>query len=297
MISQIQNTGTKGDAQDNDSDQGWSGTLARRGQNKNCCLDQRLQQAEQEIAVLNQRGRGHKRLNEAQARAAVDTIMARHQVLTLLVVEYQVDTHTTRTRAYLGRPARDVTTVSVTMRTRRDPVAYEATVRGLGWRVFVSNDLALEVGEAVLADREESLIERGFNRLRGKLLGLTPLYRCSTTRLKSLIRLLAIGLRVLVLCLVEFTVREALQAKAETLDRLDAGNPKRATARPTTETMLRTFTGIRLIVVSLGGTNWHSMTPLKAVQSRIVGLLGFPETIDQGLGMQSEDAAFKMGEP
>jgi transposase len=223
--------------------------------------------------------------------------MARHQVLTLLVVEYQVDTHTTRTRAYLGRPARDVTTVSVTMRTRRDPVAYEATVRGLGWRVFVSNDLALEVGEAVLADREESLIERGFNRLRGKLLGLTPLYRCSTTRLKSLIRLLAIGLRVLVLCLVEFTVREALQAKAETLDRLDAGNPKRATARPTTETMLRTFTGIRLIVVSLGGTNWHSMTPLKAVQSRIVGLLGFPETIDQGLGMQSEDAAFKMGEP
>jgi hypothetical protein len=39
------------------------------------------------------------------------------------------------------------------------------------------------------------------------------------------------------------------------------------------------------------------MTPLKAVQSRIVGLLGFPETIDQGLGMQSEDAAFKMGEP
>ena len=99
------------------------------------------------------------------------------------------------------------------------------------------------------------------------------------------------------MCLVEFTVREALQAKAETLDRLDAGNPKRATARPTTETMLRTFTGIHLIVVSLGGTNWHSMTPLNAVQSRIVGLLGFPETIDQRLGMQSEGAAFKMGEP
>ena len=78
----------------------------------------------------------------------------------------------------------------------------------------------------------------------GKLLGLTPLYLCSTTRIQGLIRLLAIGLRVL--CLVEFTVREALQAKAETLDRLDAGNPKRATARPTTEMMLRTFTGISL---------------------------------------------------
>ena len=129
----------------------------------------------------------------------------------------------------------------------------------------------------------------------GKLLGLTPLYLCSTTRIQGLIRLLAIGLRVL--CLVEFTVREALQAKAETLDRLDAGNPKRATARPTTEMMLRTFTGIRLIVVSLGGMDWHRMTPLNAVQSRMVGLLGFPEIIDQGLGTQSENAAFKMGEP
>ena len=258
-------------------------------------LDQRLPQAEQDIAGLNQRGRGHKRLDEAQAHAAVDAILRQHQVSTLLVAEHQVDTHTTRTRAYLGRPARDVTTVSVTVRTRRDPVAYAQTVRGLGWRVFVSNDLVLDVGEAVLAYREEYLIEHGFNRYRGKLLGLTPLYLCSTTRIKGLIRLLAIGLRVL--CLVEFTVREALQAKAEKLDHLYAGNPKRATARPTTEMMLRTYTGISLIVVSLGGTDWHSMTPLNAVQSRIVGLLGFPETIYRGLGTQSEDAAFKMGEP
>lgn len=60
------------------------------------------------------------------------------------------------------------------MRTRRDPVAYDETVRGLGWRVFVSSDLVLDVGEAVLAYREEYLIKRGFNCERGKLLGLTP---------------------------------------------------------------------------------------------------------------------------
>ncbi len=181
------------------------------------------------------------------------------------------------------------------MRTRRDSVAYEESVRGLGWRVFVSNDLVLEVGEAVLASREESLIERGFHRYRGKLLGLTPLSLCSITRIKGLIRLLAIGLRVL--CLVEFTVREALQAKAEKLDGIYAGNPNRATARPTTERMLRTLTGISLIVISLGDTDCHSMTPLNAVQSRIVGMLGFPESIDQGLGTQSENAACRMGEP
>jgi transposase len=258
-------------------------------------LDQRLHQAEQDLAGLNQRGRGHKRLDEAQARAAVDAILTPHEVGTILVVDYQVDTHTTHTRAYLGRPARDVTTVSVSVRTRRDLAAYEETVRALGWRVFVSNDLVLDVGEAVLAYREEYLIERGFNRYRGKLLGLTPLYLCSNTRIKGLIRLLAIGLRVL--CLVEFTVREALQAKAEKLDGIYAGNPKRATARPTTEMMLRTFTGVSLIVVSLNGTDWHSMTPLNAVQSRMVGLLGFPEAIYQGMSTSSGEVPFKMSEP
>ncbi len=113
------------------------------------------------------------------------------------------------------------------------------------------------MGEAVLAYREEYLIERGFNRYRGKLLGLTPLYLCSTTRIKGLIRLLAIGLRVL--CLVEFTVREALQAKAEKLDHLYAGNPKRATARPTTEMMLRSFTGHQPDRRSASAaTDWHA---------------------------------------
>jgi transposase len=108
--------------------------------------------------------------------------------------------------------------------------------------VFVCNDAELSLGEAVLAYREEYIIEHGFNRLRGKLLGLTPLYLTSTTRIKGLIRLLSIGLRVL--CLVEFTVRKALQEQGEKLDGFYAGNPKRVTARPTTEMMLRAFVGI-----------------------------------------------------
>ena len=83
----------------------------------------------------------------------------------------------------------------------------------------------------MLAYREEYLIERGFNRLRGKPLGMTPLYINSTDRIKGLIRLLCIGLRVL--CLVEYAVREALREKSEKLAGIYAGNPKRSTARPT----------------------------------------------------------------
>ena len=185
--------------------------------------------------------------------------------------------------------------MTVTVSVARNTAAYEDIVRGLGWRVFVCNDPELSLSEAVLAYREEYLVERGFNRYRGKILGMTPLYLGSTTRIKGLIRLLSIGLRAL--CLVEFDVREALRAQCEKLDGLYAGNPKRVTDRPTTELMLRAFVGIDLVVVSLGGTDWHSMTPLNAVQSRILGLLGFPAEIYQRLGAQSGEAAFKMSEP
>ncbi|MEI7995560.1 MAG: hypothetical protein WCH01_11730, partial [Methylococcaceae bacterium] len=76
----------------------------------------------------------------------------------------------------------------------------------------------------------------------------------------GLIRLLSIGLRVL--CLVEFTVRSALQEQGEKLDEIYAGNPKRATVRPTTEMMLRAFVGIHLVTANFGGTNWRNVPPL-----------------------------------
>jgi transposase len=258
-------------------------------------LDARLEKAEQAIEALNQHGRGRKRLDEEALRATVASILTRYDVAGLLAVEYCVETQTTHKRAYLGRPAQEVTMVTVTVSTSRDVTAYENTLRCLGWRVFVCNDTELGLGEAVLAYREEYIVEHNFNRLRGKILGLTPLYLTSTTRIKGLIRLLSIGLRVL--CLVEFTVRKALQEQGEKLDGIYAGNPKRATVRPTTEMMLRAFVGIYLVTVNFGGTDRHSVPPLNTVQSRILTLLGFPITIYQALGRQSGEVGAKMGEP
>ncbi len=51
--------------------------------------------------------------------------------------------------------------------------------------------------------------------------------------------------------------------------------------------MLRAFAGLTLVVVSLGGTDWLNMTPLNAVQSRIVSLLDFPQDLYLGVGAQS----------
>ena len=248
-------------------------------------LDKRLEKAEQEIQVFNLRGRGRKRLDKVETQTAVDIILKRHSVVGLLIVECKANEETTSKRAYLGRPATEITTVTVTVTVVRDAVAYGETVRGLGWRVFVCNDSVLGLNEAVLAYREEYIVERGFNRYRGKILGLTPLFLSSSTRIKGLIRLLSIGLRVL--CLVEFTVREALRKKAVKLNGIYAGNPKRATARPTTEMMLKTFEGISVAAISFGDKIWQSVTKLNTVQSRILDLLGFPTTIYQGLGAQS----------
>ncbi len=90
-----------------------------------------------------------------------------------------------------------------------------------------------------MAYREEFLIERGFGRIKGKQLSLTPMYLQSDKRATGLIHLLSICLRVLVL--LEFQVRRRLAEHNERLAGLYAGNPKRTTSRPTAEMLLQAF--------------------------------------------------------
>ena len=258
-------------------------------------LDARLEKAERAIADLNLRGRGRKCLDEESLLGAADKILERHDVAGLLAVEITRETQTAHKRAYRERAAETVAVTTLTACASRNADACADAVRNMGWRVFACNDLELNLTEAVLAYREEYIIERGFNRLRGKILGITPLFLSSTTRIKGLVRLLGIALRVL--CLVEFTVRKALQEQGAKLDHIYAGNSKRATAKPTTEMMLIAFRGLNLNVVNFNGLERCCMTPLSAVQKRILGLIGFPSAIYQGIEMQSGELAVKMGEP
>ena len=258
-------------------------------------LEARLGKAEKEIAGLNLRGRGRKCLDEDGLRGAADGIVERHGVAGLLAVEIARETQSTHKRAYGKRAAGTVTAATFTASTSRDAAACAEAVRMLGWRVFACNDLELSLAEAVLAYREQYIIERGFNRLRGKTLGITPLFLSSTTRIKGLVRLLGIALRVL--CLVEFAARKALQEEGAKLDGIYAGNPKRATARPTTEMMLIAFRGLNLTVINVNEVDRYCMTALNAVQMRILGLIGFPPTIYLGIERQSGKPDVKMGEP
>jgi transposase len=142
------------------------------------------------------------------------------------MVEIRVTTQELPVRSYGDRPARVIQSNSVQLSVSLDETAVTNTIRMMGWRVYVTNqppeELSLE--RAVIAYREEYLIERGFGRFKGFPLSLRPMYLQREDHIKGLIRLLSIGLRVL--NLLEFQVRRRLASLEEKLAGLYAGNPK-----------------------------------------------------------------------
>ena len=97
------------------------------------------------------------------------------------------------------------------------------------------------------------------------------MFLASDQRVKGLIRRLSIGLRIL--CLLEFSVRSTLDSTQQALAGLYAGNPKRATAKPTAELLLRAFRGITLTVMKINGTLHYFLSALSERQRRILQLL------------------------
>jgi len=237
--------------------------------------------AQQAIAKLNKRGRGIKRLNQKELEAAVNAILKKYNVCGLLKIEYREQITQTPCPANNDHESTILIQRTPTVHTELDKDAWRNAVRNLGWRVFVCNDSELTLSEAVLAYRQEFLIEHNFARYKGKTLGLTPVYLSSETRIKGLIRLLSIGLRVL--CLLEFTVRQTLRTKEEKLSGIYKGNKNRATDSPTAEMMLQVFRGLSLIIMNINGKQHTEVSPLTAVQEKILMLLAQPKSVYIGL--------------
>ena len=251
-------------------------------------LRARLANAQAAVTALNARRRGQRRCPDPPAlREAVDAILARYRVQGLLHVRY-TDRFWERPRRRSGD--RDATvrlewegqvTVSV------DQEAVAAAVRQLGWRVYVTTQPPeqLSLQEAVLAYRNEYLVERAMGRLKGRPLSLTPMYLERDDHATGLIRLLSIGLRVLTL--LEFGVRRRLAMTKTKLEGLYVGNPKRATVHPTAERLLEAFQGLTLTIIREGRRRRRHLTPLSRVQQRILALLDFPVAIYARLCLDS----------
>jgi len=202
-------------------------------------------------------------------------------------LSYKTVVHQRTVRRYRERPARVERTRAVQVIAMVNEPAVEATVRRLGWRVTATNHRPdhFSLTQGVLAYRGEYLIERGFGRLKGRPLSLTPLYLQRDEQVTGLIRLLSIGLRVLTW--LEFEVRRHLADEGEALAGLYAGNPTRATTRPTAERLLAAFEGLTLTLIEEPHQIRRHLTPLSPLQQRILALLNFPADLYTQLAADS----------
>lgn len=243
-------------------------------------LRRRLAKAQVALTMLNERRRGKKRFTEVEPlRQAAEAILERYQVQDLLRLSYQESVHERPVRRYQGRPATVRVEREVKVTAIVDEAALEKAVRRLGWRVYATNAPAkqLSLPQAVLAYRSQYIVERGFGRLKGKPLSLTPMYLQRDDHATGLIRLLSIGLRVLTL--LEFAARCRLEVEKTVLAGLYAGNPKRTTARPTAERLLESFQEITLTIIQEPHQIRRHLTPLSELQLCILALLDFPLNI------------------
>jgi transposase len=246
----------------------------------------------QQLSLAGRLAKAERALNKLKAGPDADLADLTAQSKAILeqyhVVDYLQVTwtpHATQKKRYLKRgrhgpnsPFEMVTTTTFRLTARRQPEAIETFNRLAGWRLYATNVPAqrLDLTGAVACYRGQWQPERSFHRLKGATLAIRPLLLRSDTRICGLLGVLVIALRALTL--FELVARRSLEQQAEPLRGLYAGNPKRATEQPTTERLLKAFDGLTLYRLSDGQTTWYEVTPLSALQQRILELVGIPRS-------------------
>ena len=260
----------------------------KQAQAATAALHARLGKAQAALSHLTVHKQGKPVYRDADSlRQAAQALLKAHRVHGLIRLQIDEQVVERPVRAYGTHPAQVRVERTVHLHSEVDEAAVRAATRRLGWRVYVTNhpEQTLTLEQAVLAYREEYLVERGFGRLKGKPLSLAPMYVQSDQRATGLIYLLSLALRILIL--LEGCCRQRLADQHESLPGLYAGNPKRTTSRPTAEALLQAFRLIHLSVVTLEQQAHRHLTPLSELQQRILGLLDVSSAIYDRLGTQS----------
>src|SRR3954471_1701409 len=243
-------------------------------QAQEAALERRLANAEAGLRDLPARKQGKKPLFHAELVRAAEAIVARDGVEGLLGSTVQARMTTRPVRAYRGRPARRETEVSFTIEVGRDEARIAEKTREMGWQVYGTNALALALSPVVWAYRGQYRIEDDWSRLKGRSLSLTPVYLQDEERIQGLVYLLSLALRVL--SLVEWVARERLRQERARLQGVYAGQPGRKTDRPGAELLLGVLKTISISVVEVNGRIHALVSPLTAVQKRLLELWDLP---------------------
>ncbi|BAY28275.1 hypothetical protein NIES2107_75830 (plasmid) [Nostoc carneum NIES-2107] len=182
-----------------------------------------------------------------------------------------------------GRPSKNSTTEELTdiclqLHIQKIDTAIQEAETLAGWRLYVTNadSSQMSLPLAVMYYRDEWLLERGFHRFKRGSLPALPIYFQNTDRITGLMFLLNIALRVFTL--MEFVVRLALEQTQQSLAGLYDGNPKRKTARPSAEQMLKAFCNLTLYFLP---DSTIFITPINALQKQILSLMKMPESLYQ----------------
>jgi transposase len=237
-------------------------------------LERRLATATAALVDLPTRKQGKKPLFHAELVRAAETIVTREGVQGLLSYTVRALMTTRSKRPYGGRPARQETDVSFVAAVRRDDAAIGEKKREMGWQIYGTNGMGMSLPQVVWAYRGQYRIEDDWSRLKGRPLGLTPLYLQDEDRIQGLVYLLSLALRVLTL--VEWGVRERLRQEGAKVQGVYAGQPGRKTARPSAELLLRAMQTISVSVVEVNGQTHALLSPLTEVQKRLLELWGLP---------------------
>jgi len=256
-------------------------------------LERRLATAEACLRELPIRKQGKKQLFHADLMAAAEVIVKRERVEGLLSCTAEAMMTRRKKRAYRDRPATEETDVWFEIEVRRDEKAIGERNRELGWQVYSSNGLGMSLPQVVWGYRGQYRIEDDWSRLKGRSLGLTPLYLQDEGRMQGLVYLLSLALRVL--SLVEWQVREGLRKNGSKLEGVYAGQPGRKTTRPSAELLLGVMSTISVSVIEVNGKTYTLLSPLTDVQKQLLKLWEMPsdlyETLAAGFSISPKNTS------
>jgi len=243
-------------------------------------LLERLDKAKKAIQDIVVRKQGKQRvINRIEIDQAIKKIEEKFRVEGLFITSIHEEIYEKSIRAYRGKLPEVRQEVSYTITSERNEEALAYAITHLSWRVYATNQKtdSFPLEQAVEAYRDEYRVERCFERLKGHPLSLAPMYVQRDDHRVGLVRLLTIALRVLTL--LEGIVRKSLQEQKQELAGLYAGNPKRRTAQPTAEHLLKAFDEVTLTIVSTSIFVQRHVTQLSSLQQHILSLLGFTPAI------------------
>ena len=252
-------------------------------------LEERLQSAETALQKLTPApGRGKRQVREVgKLQEAIDAILVKYRVTGLLEIAWQKEeqvktSYVGRGRGGANRPTRTDRKVRyVITHVQRNETAVQAAQHRLGWRVQVTNmpQQVLGLAQSVVHYRAGYCVEGDFRMLKGKPIGLSPLYVWTDAQIRGLTHLLTIALRLLTF--IQMKIRDALEKEDTSLAGLYEGQPSRTTTRPTAMRVLRTFVReeITLAYITIGEQSYVNLSPLSDVLVIILTYLGLSASL------------------